>query len=246
MTYIPEEIYLRGVTGPIQPQIDSLSAVYYSLSGDVYSLSGTVIDLSTDVYNLSSTVIISTNNIILLSSDVYSLSGTVSNLSSVDVITLSSDLYSLSSTVMLNTADILTLSSNLYSLSSTVGNLSSGGSGSSFSTFGITIDAGPAVISTGIKGYCIIPYNCTITKWYIVADKIGTIIIDVWKANNTIPTVANTITGTEKPTLSASQISSDINLTTWNTAVLSNDIVAFNVDSASSVSRITLTVEVEK
>ena len=114
------------------------------------------------------------------------------------------------------------------------------------STFGFTTDAGVETISTGIKGYCVFPYSCTIKKWYLIADKIGSIVIDVWKANNSIPTVANTITGTEKPTLSSSQLNSDTNLTSWTTAISIGDVVAFNVDSASSVSRITLTIEVEK
>lgn len=113
-------------------------------------------------------------------------------------------------------------------------------------TIGITIDNGINPIVIGQKGYATVPYNCVITKWYITADKVGDIVVDVWKAASAIPTVANTITGTEKPTLTAQQLSSDTNLTTWNTVINAEDVVGFNVDSISGVSRITLVIEVVK
>lgn len=113
-------------------------------------------------------------------------------------------------------------------------------------TIGLTTDAGNDFIVTGIKGYVTVPYDCTITKWHLVADKVGSIVIDVWKAAGSIPTVANTITGSEKPTLSSAQLNSDTNLTTWTTAVTTGDIIGFNVDSNTSISRVTLTIGVTK
>lgn len=110
--------------------------------------------------------------------------------------------------------------------------------------FGITIDGGGSVISTGVKGSITIPYNMTILGWYITSDVAGSIVIDLWKDTiaNYPPTVADTITGTEKPTLSTQDHNSDLTLLTWGTAVVAGDVVVFNVDSASIVTKVTLVI----
>lgn len=114
-------------------------------------------------------------------------------------------------------------------------------------SFGLTIDGGGSVITTGNKGYLVVPYAGTITGWQVISDVNGSCVIDVWKASaNNIPTLANTITGTEKPTLSSQQINSDLTLTTWTTTVNQNDVFAFNVDSASTVTRVNLTIFITK
>jgi hypothetical protein len=110
--------------------------------------------------------------------------------------------------------------------------------------FGITIDGGGSVITIGQKGFVTIPFKGTITKWDIFADQPGDIVIDVWKDTyaNFPPTVADSIAGTEKPTLSASQKNQDATLSTWVTAVNAGEIVGFNVDSVATVERVTLIV----
>jgi hypothetical protein len=112
-------------------------------------------------------------------------------------------------------------------------------------SFGLTVDGAGSVITSGIKGYAVMPYNATITGWDIIGDVSGSCSVDVWK-NTTVPTSANTITGSEIPTLTNQQINSDNNLTTWSTGILINDIIAFNVISASTVSRINLIIKVIK
>jgi len=124
---------------------------------------------------------------------------------------------------------------------------SSGTSGTQSGCLGITIDGGGSVITTGLKGYLLVPYDCEIDCWGVIADQSGSIVVDVWKAAQpTIPTVANTITGTEKPTLSSSQIAVDVNLTSWATSLLFGDILAFNVDSASTLTRATIQIKTIK
>lgn len=105
--------------------------------------------------------------------------------------------------------------------------------------FGLTIDGSGNPISSGLKQYLISPYNCNIYGWDIIADTTGSIVIDVWKSTS-VPTVSDTITGTEKPTLSLQQVNSDNNLTTWTTSVNIGDILAFNVDSVSNLTKVTL------
>jgi hypothetical protein len=115
-------------------------------------------------------------------------------------------------------------------------------------SFGITIDGGGSAITTGVKGYITIPYNCTITGWDILADVSGSIVVDVWKDTyaNFPPTSGDTIAGSEKPTLSSAVKNQDNSLSTWTTSVSSGDIIAFNVDSASTLTRVNLTIKVLK
>jgi len=112
-------------------------------------------------------------------------------------------------------------------------------------SFGISIDGSGSVISPGIKGFTMFVNDMTITSWHILSDLSGTCKIDIWK-NSTIPTSADTITGTELPELNSQQINSDTNLSTWNTTILANDIVYFNVISATTVTKINLVIKTIK
>jgi len=114
-------------------------------------------------------------------------------------------------------------------------------------TIGATIDGSGGTITVGQKGYVQVPYACTINSWRIIANASGSIVIDVWKAAApTIPTVANTITAAAKPTLSAQQTAASSTLTGWTTSVAANDIIGFNVDSATTVSWVILQLLVTK
>jgi len=113
---------------------------------------------------------------------------------------------------------------------------------------GITIDGAGSVITTGLKGYLVVPYDATIESWSVVADTTGSIVLDVWKSSSyTIPgSAADSIAGTEKPTLSSQQINTDLSLTTWTTSLLVGDVIGFNVDSASTITRATIEIKVKK
>ena len=80
-----------------------------------------------------------------------------------------------------------------------------------------------------------------------MADQSGSIVIDVWKDSfgNFPPTVADTIAGTEKPTLSSQQAAQDLSLSTWSQDIDAGDVLAFNVDSASTVAQVPLTLRGE-
>jgi hypothetical protein len=107
-----------------------------------------------------------------------------------------------------------------------------------------TIDGGGSAITTGVKGYVRVPFNCVITGWDIVADQSGSIVVDVWKDTyaNFPPTVADTIAGSEKPTLSSATKNQDLALSTWTTNLTDGDYLGFNVDSVSTVTRVTVTL----
>jgi hypothetical protein len=65
-------------------------------------------------------------------------------------------------------------------------------------TFGITIDGGGAVPSTGSQGFITLPYDCTIDDWYMAADVSGSAVIDLKRSGSSI--VGG---GGNKPTLSS-------------------------------------------
>ena len=113
-------------------------------------------------------------------------------------------------------------------------------------TVGLTLDGGGSAITTGIKGYISIPFRGRIVGWSLIADQVGSIVVDVWsdKFGNFPPTVADTIAGSEKPTLSGDQISKMELVTDWDREITAGDVIAFNVDSASTVTRVTLTLTV--
>lgn len=112
----------------------------------------------------------------------------------------------------------------------------------------IILGNGLTVVSTGIKGYLEIPYNCEIQSVRLVGDVSGSIVVDIWKDSyaNFPPTVADTITASAKPTLSSAQKAEDTTLTGWTKALAAGDWLAFNVDSAATVKLVTLSLLVRR
>ena len=118
----------------------------------------------------------------------------------------------------------------------------------SVDVIGITVDGGGSAVSTGVKGYFSVPYDCTIIANRVLADQSGSIVFDVWKDvwTNYPPTVADTITAAAKPTLSAQTNSEDTTLTGWTKSIKAGDVLGYNVDSATTVTRVTLELIVLK
>lgn len=92
-------------------------------------------------------------------------------------------------------------------------------------------------------GWVEIPRNCEICGCKLVADAAGSIVIDIWKqAYASLPASdTDTITGGAEPTLSTAQTSS-ANIASWTTALTKGDWLYFNVDSASIVKQVTLSL----
>ena len=113
---------------------------------------------------------------------------------------------------------------------------------------GITIDGGGSTITTGEMGYISIPYDGTITKWRLVADQSGDIVVDVWKDTygNFPPTISDSIAGSDLPTLSGAQKAESTSLTGWVTNIQAGDVIGFTINSVSTVTRVHLILEVAK
>jgi len=108
--------------------------------------------------------------------------------------------------------------------------------------FEVILDNGGAAIATGVFGDIQIPAAGTITSWTLLADQAGDLVLDLWKDTyaNFPPTVADTITASAKPTLSAVAKNTSSTLTGWTTALAAGDVIRINVDSAATVLRVTL------
>lgn len=110
------------------------------------------------------------------------------------------------------------------------------------------IDGGGSTITTGEKGDITIPFACTINEWTLLADQSGSIVVDIWKDTyaNYPPVVGDSITASAKPTISSATKGQSSTLTGWTTTINAGDVLAFNVDSASTVQRVTLSLKVTK
>lgn len=119
---------------------------------------------------------------------------------------------------------------------------------SNVDTIQFVIDGGGTTITTGIKGDAYVKRNCTVTGWTVMADQSGAIVVDVWNQTYASypPTVTQTITGSEKPTITASGVKGqDLTLTTWTTtALVAGTTLRFNVDSVTSITRATIVIHV--
>ena len=110
------------------------------------------------------------------------------------------------------------------------------------------IDGGGAVITTGEKGHLVIPFNAFIREAIVLADQSGSTVVDIWKDTygNFPPVNADSITGATPPTLSTAQASRDTSLVDWKRHISKGDVLAFNVDSATTVTRVSVILEVQR
>jgi hypothetical protein len=119
---------------------------------------------------------------------------------------------------------------------------------SQFGTLNIVIDGGGSAITTGVKMDVVMDFAGQFTAAILTADQSGSIVVNVWKDSyaNFPPTVADKITSSAPPTLSSAIKSQDTTLTGWTTTFSAGDVFRFNVDSASTVTRVTLALKYKR
>ena len=110
------------------------------------------------------------------------------------------------------------------------------------------IDGGGSVITTGVKGYIEIPFDCTVESVTLLADVSGSIVVDLWKDTyaNYPPLDADSITASAVPTITTATKSQDSTLTGWTTTFTKGDIIGYNVDSITTCTRVTLSLKVRR
>jgi hypothetical protein len=106
--------------------------------------------------------------------------------------------------------------------------------------FGITIDGGDYVPTTGSNGFITIPYSGTINNWYLAADASGSCVIDIKRSGTSI------VGGGNKPTLSSAQ-TGNAAVSGWtSTTITAGDIIEFNLNSISTIKRVNLVIKLTR
>jgi hypothetical protein len=110
------------------------------------------------------------------------------------------------------------------------------------------IGSGLSTITTGVAGDLYIPFACTLTGAYALADQSGSIVVDIWEdvIANYPPTDADSITASAPVTITTATNSSDTTLTGWTTALVAGSILRYNVDSVTSHEQVTVTLTAVK
>jgi hypothetical protein len=108
------------------------------------------------------------------------------------------------------------------------------------------IDGGGSVLTTGFKGFLVVPFTCNIVQWTLLGDVSGSIVVNVWKDTyaNHPPVSGDKITASAPPTISSAVKGQSSTLTGWTTLLTKGDILAFNVDSVTSIKSVALSLQV--
>lgn len=109
----------------------------------------------------------------------------------------------------------------------------------------VVIDGGGVALTTGRKIDLYCPFAFTINEVTMGADQSGSVVVDIWKDTqaNYPPVVGDSITASAKPTITTAVKSQDSTLTGWTTSVAAGDWLTFNVDSATTITRVTLALK---
>ncbi len=123
------------------------------------------------------------------------------------------------------------------------------GTVSSSRSIEFVIDGGGSALTTGIKGYVEVPFAWTgIASVRLFADVSGSVVVDIFKCTysafdpTTHPASGDKITASAPPTISSAKKSQDTTLTGWTVTGSAGDILGFNVNSATTITKVTLSL----
>jgi hypothetical protein len=110
------------------------------------------------------------------------------------------------------------------------------------------IDGGGSAITAGVKGHLRVPFGCFVDRVTLTADQVGSIQIDIWRSTyaDFPPVDAGSITGGHEPAIVDNSKYDDSVLTAWSKSLNAGEILAFNVDSAATITRVTVNLQVRK
>lgn len=116
------------------------------------------------------------------------------------------------------------------------------------SAFEVVMNGNEFPIDIGVWALMEVPYDCTIVSATLLANRAGSIQVDIWKTDYTgaPPDVGDSITASSPPAIVGGVKYHDPVLTGWSTALLEGDVLAFNVDSNAVISRCTISLKVER
>lgn len=110
----------------------------------------------------------------------------------------------------------------------------------------VIIGDGTNVISPGEQGDVEVPFDCEIQTVSLKADVPGDFVVDIWRSTYAALPAADgdSITGGNEPELTADLTYQDSTLTGWTTTLTAGDWLTYNVDSAATVTRVTVSLVV--
>lgn len=103
-------------------------------------------------------------------------------------------------------------------------------------------------VATGVFADIRVPFDCTITGVTVLADVAGDLVVDIWKDTyaNYPPTAADTICGSNKPTLEDERTYEDTSVASWTTSITAGDCLRFNVDSSDTITWFQVLLKVKR
>lgn len=113
----------------------------------------------------------------------------------------------------------------------------------------LTVDAGGQPLQPGISPYIEIPFDMILTSAVMMLDKNGSAVVEPWVCTKVafnppaLPTTANKISGTHPMTIAAGVLSEDDALTGWTIDLNEGDILAFNINSAATATKLTASLK---
>jgi hypothetical protein len=113
---------------------------------------------------------------------------------------------------------------------------------SRITSFNYEVDGNGSTITTGVKGQWPVPTSCTVTGWVLTADQSGSCVIDVLRSTYAAFPTTTSIASTDKPSLVSQQKNENLAVSVWTTALAQGDELQINVNSATTVTRVNLTI----
>jgi hypothetical protein len=110
----------------------------------------------------------------------------------------------------------------------------------------MNIDGAGSVPATGIHARWSCPVNCTVTGWVLLADQIGSAVVDVLRSTYAGFPTTTSITGTDTPKLVNVRNNENLGpLSGWiSTALVAGDVLEFNLVSVATCTVLTLTLNI--
>jgi hypothetical protein len=107
------------------------------------------------------------------------------------------------------------------------------------------IDASPDLIAVGKKAYKLMPYNCSVTGWYVVASTTGTIAWDVKRTSfASYPSTVSIVNG-NSPILSSQSKNSYTTISSWS-PISAGDVLDFFISSNSDITNSGLFLKIRR
>ena len=123
------------------------------------------------------------------------------------------------------------------------------GPGSLSAMINFSVDNDSTTIPSGVLGWMHIPFAATINEASLFVNTSGTLTIDIWKDtfDNFPPTDADSITSGSLLSVSGGMLTyKDTSLSGWATTLTADDVLAFNVDACSNISKATISLKITK